>query len=167
MSFARYIHVPRDRETIQEAVDIASNGDVVLIHPGTYRENIVIDGDIISLAGLYHTTGDVDTLTFEITSIGSNPLQVTRRQILPLDPPNVQGFYIVDDFDELVLEQDSTFVTQVIFAPPFAAEYEGSLCIQSNDIDNPTLFVPILGTSLNVKKEDTDNPHTFEESINL
>lgn len=106
--------------------------------------------------------GDIDTLTFEITSIGSNPLRVTSRQVFPLDPPRVQGFYIIDDFDELVLEQNSSFVTQVVFAPPFAAEYEGSLRILSNDIDNPTLFITVLGTSLNVKNRNSNAPQAFK-----
>jgi len=109
-------------------------------------------------------TGDVDTLTFEITSIGSNTLHVRSREIIPLDPPNVQGFYIVDDFEELNIEQDSTFVTQVVFAPPFAAEYEGSLQILSNDLDHPELFIVVLGTSLRVEKEESGVPQDFEIS---
>ena len=38
--------------SIQEAVDRASSGDVVLVQPGTYHETIVIDRAGITLRGV-------------------------------------------------------------------------------------------------------------------
>ncbi|ASJ01885.1 hypothetical protein A3L09_00725 [Thermococcus profundus] len=37
------IHVPGDYPTIQEAVDGASDGDEIVISPGTYVENVIVD----------------------------------------------------------------------------------------------------------------------------
>jgi len=38
--FAATLHVPDDYPTIQEAIDVAANGDIILVAPDTYVENI-------------------------------------------------------------------------------------------------------------------------------
>lgn len=52
------VRVPEDYRTIQEAIEAAADGDVVLVAPGTYKENPVISGKSVILASRYHTTGD-------------------------------------------------------------------------------------------------------------
>lgn len=42
----------KDGESIQEAVNKAEPGDVILIHPGTYKESVYIDKDDITLRGV-------------------------------------------------------------------------------------------------------------------
>ncbi len=44
--------------TIQSAVNASVNGDMVLVHPGRYFENVVVDGKIITLCSLEATTND-------------------------------------------------------------------------------------------------------------
>lgn len=44
---AATIHVPADRPTIQAAINAASNGDIVLVSPGTYDEQINFLGKAI------------------------------------------------------------------------------------------------------------------------
>jgi Subtilase family/FG-GAP-like repeat/Domain of unknown function DUF11 len=43
------IHVPGDQPTIQSAINAASNGNTILVAPGTYNENINFDGKAITL----------------------------------------------------------------------------------------------------------------------
>jgi parallel beta-helix repeat protein len=45
------IHVPADVSTIQGAIRSASNGDTILVAPGTYRENIDFLGKAITVEG--------------------------------------------------------------------------------------------------------------------
>jgi serine protease len=43
------VHVPADQPTIQQAIDTAVAGDVILVSPGTYFENIDYHGKAITL----------------------------------------------------------------------------------------------------------------------
>ena len=50
--FAETIRVPGDAATIQEAVDTAEPGGMVLIAPGTYRESVLVTTPFITIRGL-------------------------------------------------------------------------------------------------------------------
>jgi len=52
--------------TIQSAIDASAHGDLVLVYPGRYYENILFDGKNITLASLEFTTGDIG---FKYTTI--------------------------------------------------------------------------------------------------
>ena len=45
------IHVPADQPTIQDAIVLAQSGDIVLVAPGLYAENIDFLGKAITVQG--------------------------------------------------------------------------------------------------------------------
>lgn len=55
---AQIINIPADYPTIQEGIDASSDGDTVLVQPGTYVEQINYNGKNIVVASLFLTTGD-------------------------------------------------------------------------------------------------------------
>ena len=44
------IHVPEDYSTIQEGINAANNGNIVLVEDGVYTENINFRGKAITVA---------------------------------------------------------------------------------------------------------------------
>jgi len=54
------LNVPADYATIQEAVDAAAGGDLILIAPGTYREAVQVTTDNIVIRGLDRNTVIMD-----------------------------------------------------------------------------------------------------------
>ncbi len=48
----------QDYTVIQSAINASDDGDTVLVHPGTYYENVIYNGHNITLASLELTTGD-------------------------------------------------------------------------------------------------------------
>jgi parallel beta-helix repeat protein/predicted outer membrane repeat protein len=63
---ATIIHVPADQPTIQDGLLASTNGDTVLVAPGTYVENVSFFGRDVVLASLFLTTGDTSYISTTI-----------------------------------------------------------------------------------------------------
>ncbi|MBD3233827.1 MAG: T9SS type A sorting domain-containing protein [candidate division Zixibacteria bacterium] len=71
-SGAEVINIPEDYETIQEGIDASTDGDMVLVAPETYNENINFHGRKIIVASYHFTTGDTAFITSTIIDGGEN-----------------------------------------------------------------------------------------------
>jgi hypothetical protein len=71
-SHAVIINVPGQHSTIQAAINASSNGDTVLVEPGTYMENIIFRGKKIVLTSRFYINNDFSYITSTIIN-GSTP----------------------------------------------------------------------------------------------
>ena len=60
---SKTIKIPDDQSTIQVGIVSSSNGDTILVSPGTYYENINFNGKNIVLGSLFLTTGDTSYIS--------------------------------------------------------------------------------------------------------
>jgi len=75
--FANTINVPEDYSTIQGGINIATNGDTILVQPGTYNENINYNGKRIVIGSLILTTQDTSYIISTIINGNNNGSVVT------------------------------------------------------------------------------------------
>ena len=58
VTVAGRIDVPLDAPTIQAAIDMANNGDVIVLAPGIYTGAVVVAGKSLTLTSRFYDTGD-------------------------------------------------------------------------------------------------------------
>ena len=88
------IHVPADAATIQSGINVASDGDTVLVAPGTYVENIDFKGKAITVT----SSGGATTTTIDggqkgiVVRFGNNETRASvingfNTSVGEFDPP--------------------------------------------------------------------------------
>ncbi|MCF7810989.1 choice-of-anchor D domain-containing protein, partial [bacterium] len=93
--YADEFHVPEDYETIQEAIDDATDDDVIIVHPGTYTENINLLGKEIVVGSLYVTTGQEEYIDSTIID-GDGAGIVVRLRNGETENTRISGFTITN-----------------------------------------------------------------------
>jgi hypothetical protein len=86
------INVPGDAPSIQAGIDLAADGDMVLVAPGEYHENILIAGKTITLASQFHTSGDPSLIDATIIDGGGSTVITVMRTVGP--DTTITGFTI-------------------------------------------------------------------------
>ncbi len=84
-----------DFTSIQEAIDIAIDNDTILVHPGTYYENISINSKNISLQSTYYLTDNSEDI--ENTFISGDPDNSAIR-VENSESVTIQGFKISNNY---------------------------------------------------------------------
>ena len=75
--YATIINIPADQPTIQAGIDVAVQGDIVLVQPGTYIENINYNGKNITVGSLFYTTQDTSYISQTVIDGNQNGSVVT------------------------------------------------------------------------------------------
>jgi hypothetical protein len=92
------IRIPSDYPTIQAAINTASDGDTVLVSPGTYIENINFNGKEIILGSLFLTTGEKSYVSQTIIDGNANGTPVVRFESGETENAKLVGFTIQNGF---------------------------------------------------------------------
>ena len=110
------ILVPDDFPTIQDAIDAAQDGETVLVAPGTYYENLELEGKNITLASHFLTTQDFAVIESTVIDGGGKDFVLSVAE--DVGPgTTITGFTFRNADDGIVSYGEMTFsfnhVTQV------------------------------------------------------
>ena len=92
---ATIINVPGDQPTIQAGITASSNGDTVLVQPGTYYQNINFNGKNITVGSLFLTSGDTSYISQTIIN-GNNNNSVVKFNSGETNSAVLLGFTITN-----------------------------------------------------------------------
>jgi hypothetical protein len=130
------IHVPGDVPTIQAGIDLATDGDVVLVAPGYYYENILISGKTITLASEFHTTGESSFIEDTIIDGGGATVINVDQSVGP--ETEIIGFTIQNGDDGISASAKLHILSNRFTGNKDAIDYEsgGGFCLNNIFEDN-------------------------------
>jgi len=92
------VEVPDDYSTIQAGIDASSDGDTVLVQPGSYDECVDFFEHDIVLGSLFLTTGDKSYISSTIINPSDECPTAVVRFVDNSDDTEIAGFTIQQDY---------------------------------------------------------------------
>lgn len=141
------LRVPQDYSTIQSALNAAAAGDVILVSPGIYEENLTISGKAITLASLHLQTGDPAAIEQTVLDGGGNT-------VLTVDPDagpqsRITGFTIRNGDDGILAYAPTLIDNNYFTGTADAIDYEdaGGICRNNTFVNNSDDAIDLDGDS--------------------
>jgi hypothetical protein len=125
------INVPADTITIQSGIDAASDGDIILIAPDIYNENLLLSGKTITLASWFYTTGQDEYI--EQTVIDGGAMTVINALNVG-DETKIIGLTIQNGDDGISTNSKLHILNNQIIGNVDGIDYEGGGGICSNNL---------------------------------
>lgn len=109
---AATIHVPSDHKTIQAAIDVAAEGDTVLVQPGKYVERIRLKNGVAVQSAGDASNGSIGLKRAEVTIIDGGGMTATGPAVVMAEKSLLDGFTVtrVGVFNQQ--EYDEHYATQ-------------------------------------------------------
>jgi len=147
---ATVIDIPDDYSTIQEGINAVTNGDTVLVQPGTYVENINYNGKNITVASLFLTTQDTSYISQTIIDGNSSGSVVTFEN--GEDTTAVLNGFTIQNGNAvsgggIYCENSSPLITYSFLTNNAGVEYGGG--IYCNSSNAKIIYVTIQNNSTN------------------
>jgi hypothetical protein len=115
------LRVPQDHPTIQQAIKAASSGDTIVVAPGTYKENVIIDRSVSIVANSFDP-GDPRNNTTILDGGGDSVITV-QSGVAP--SPSFTGLVIRNGKDGIVSQSpmivDHSYLTKNVDSLQYAS----------------------------------------------
>lgn len=145
-AFGITINVPADYATIQAAIVATKDGDTVLVHPGTYIENINFNGKNIVLGSLFIITEDSNYISQTVID-GNNSGRVVTFKNGENSTATLNGFTIKNgstdensDGGGIYCDNSSPLITNNIIIGNSSRQGGGIACSSSAPIINNNII---------------------------
>ncbi len=101
--------------------------------------------------GIVYLTNSSDYTSIEITNIGNGPLEISNITCDNL------AFDLVYDSGDMLVGANATFIMEVNFTPEQVQTYNGTLLIENNSSNEPSLVIQLHGTGQYLPPANPEN----------